>query len=204
MSLSRFFTVGGLIRLMIIGGFVAMFLVVVQSCTSERNPAVNSSDVGLAQYSKGTLKRLEIRDAPPAQPNMSFAGPDGREMTLSDYKGKVILLNVWATWCAPCIVEMPMLNELQAARGGDEFEVVTVSVDRIAEDAEKFMTDNNLSMLTPWYDKSYALPAKVGARGLPVSIFYNRKGQEIARVPGEVDWTRPEVSALIDKILEKS
>ena len=202
MSVSRFFTLGRLIRLMILGGLVATFVVIVQSCTSADKAAVQSSDMGLAQYSKGSLKRLEVRQAPPEQPSLIFSGPDGAEMSLADYKGKVILLNVWATWCAPCIVEMPMLNQLQAVRGGDNFEVVTISIDRIAQDAEKFLEENQLTFLPAWHDKSYALPAKVGAQGLPVSIFYNRKGQEIARVSGEVDWTGSDAKALIDAILK--
>ena len=202
MSVSRFFTLSRLIRLMVFGGVVAMFVVIVQSCTSAQNNTTNPSEYGLAQYSKGSLKRLEVRAAPPQQPRLTFTGPGGREMTLSDYKGKVVLLNVWATWCAPCIIEMPMLNELQGTRGGDDFEVVTVSIDRIAEDAQKFLNENTLSSLLPWHDSSYALPAKVGAHGLPVSIFYDRQGLEIARVSGEVDWTSREANALIDQLLK--
>ena len=191
-----------MIRLMTLGGLVAMFVVVVQFCTSAESVSTQPSEYGLAQYSKGSLKRLEVREAPPPQPDLIFSGPDGTEMTLSDYKGKYVLLNVWATWCAPCIIEMPMLNELQVTRGGDDFEVVTISIDRQAEDAQKFLLENNMSSLPAWHDGSYALPAKVGARGLPVSIFYNPKGREIVRVSGEVDWTSDEANALIDKILE--
>ena len=203
MSLSHFFTVGRLIKLMILGGLIAIFIVIVQSCTSAQDASTKPSQLGLAQYSKGTLKRLEVRPAPPAQPVLTFTQPNGQEMRLSDYRGKYVLLNVWATWCAPCIIEMPMLNDLQAARKGDDFEVITISIDRNAQEAQAFLKENNLSELPAWHDGSYALPAKVGARGLPVSIFYNPDGLEIARVSGEVDWTSDEANALVDAVLKK-
>lgn len=183
-----------LIRFMIFGGFVAMFVVIVQSC--------QSPEFGLEQYSKGSLKRLEVVDAPPSQPSMTFAGPDGAQMQLKDYRGKLVLLNVWATWCAPCVIEMPMLNDLQKRRGGDAFQVVTISVDRIQEEPADFMIENDLAHLTPWHDKSFSLAARLGARGLPISVFYDTRGREIARVSGEVDWTRKDAQAFIDSLLE--
>lgn len=194
MSMSRFFTLSTLIRVMILGGLVAMFVVIVQSC--------QSPEYGLMQYSKGDLKRLEVKEAPPAQSPLTFTGENGAEMTLKDYRGKLVLLNVWATWCAPCIIEMPMLNDLQGRRGGDDFQVVTISVDRIKEEPAAFMAENNLTHLTPWHDGSFSLPAKVGARGLPISIFYDKKGREVARISGEVDWTGKDAQALIDILLQ--
>ena len=123
-------------------------------------------------------------------------------MQLSDYKGKVILLNVWATWCAPCIAEMPMLNDLQAKKGGADFEVVTVSLDRTADEAAMFFRDNKIDNLQAWHDASFGLSGSLLLPGLPTSVFYDRNGREISRVSGEVDWISPEALALIDHLTE--
>lgn len=194
MLASKFFSIGSLIKLMLFGGLVAIIAVIVQSCQPVK--------VGLETFAKGPLKRLEVLDSPPPQPTLTFSMADNQTMSLSDYRGKVILLNVWATWCAPCIVEMPMLDELEATRGGDDFQVVTVSLDRQQIEPQDFFIKNGITHLAPWHDGSFSLSAKVRAPGLPVSIFYNRRGREIARVSGDVDWTDESVLAFIDKILE--
>lgn len=123
-------------------------------------------------------------------------------MTLADFRGKVILVNVWATWCPPCIAEMPTLNDLQAQRGSEDFEVVIVSLDRTAEEAAEWLQKNNIDHLTAWHDGSYNLSAKLKLPGLPTSVIYNRQGREVARLSGEADWTSPEALALIDSLLE--
>ena len=194
MSSSSFFTLSNAIRVMIIGGLFAVLLVIVQSCSQPKT--------GLDLFAKDSLKKLTVLEAPPRQPNMTYAGPNGTAMQLADYRGKVILLNVWATWCAPCIAEMPMLDALQGQKGSDKFEVVTVSLDRTAEEAANFFKDNNLYNLQSWHDANFSLSSKLNLPGLPTSVFYNRQGREIARVPGEVDWTSPEAFALIDKLTE--
>jgi len=168
--------------------------VIVQSCSQPKT--------GLDLFAKDSLKKLTVLEAPPRQPNMTFAGPNGTAMQLADYRGKLILLNVWATWCAPCIAEMPMLNALQAEKGSDRFEVVTVSLDRTQEEASKFFHDNQLNNLKNWHDGTFSLSSKLNLPGLPTSIFYNPKGHEISRISGEVDWTSPEAFALIDKLTE--
>ena len=88
-------------------------------------------------------------DAPPDQPRMNFATINGTQMKLSDYEGKIILLNVWATWCAPCIAEMPTLDRLQMAMGDENFEVITISMDRTANDAKLWFEENGISALDP-------------------------------------------------------
>ena len=124
-------------------------------------------------------------------------------MTLRDYRGKYVLLNVWATWCPPCVAEMPSLNELAKLRGGEAFEVVTISMDRAPADADAFFLKHKLNHLTPWHDASFSLNAKVRALGLPISILYDPNGREVARVTGEADWASPEALALIDHLLER-
>ena len=179
---------------MVIFGLLAILLVIVQSCSQPKT--------GLDQFAKDSLKKLTVLQSPPAQPPLPYLLPDKTKMTLSDYKGKVILLNVWATWCAPCIAEMPTLDALQEKRGGADFEVVTVSLDRTAEEAAKFLRDNGIDNLQGWHDGSYSTSSNLLLPGLPTSVFYDRRGREVARVSGEAEWTSPEALALIDKLTE--
>lgn len=194
MSLSSFFNVANAIRLMLVVGVLAVLLVVVQSCSKPKT--------GLELFAKGSLKKLTALESPPVQPIMTFTSPSGREMQLSDYKGKVILVNIWATWCAPCIAEMPMLDELQAVKGGARFEVVTISLDRTAEEAKVWFEKNGIENLPLWHDGTYGVSSKLALPGLPTSIFYNAQGRETARIPGEVDWTSAEALALVDYLVE--
>jgi len=156
MILSSFFSVANAIRLLLVVGVLAVFLVVVQSCSQPK--------MGLDLFAKDS--------------------------------------HVWATWCAPCIAEMPMLDELQAKKGSANFEVVTISLDRTAEEAAQWFAKNNINNLPLWHDSTYGVSAKLALPGLPTSIFYNRQGREIARIPGEVDWTSEEALALVDYLTE--
>ncbi|MDB2437743.1 TlpA family protein disulfide reductase [Hellea sp.] len=194
MSVPSFFSVANAIRLMLVVGLVAVFLVVVQSCSQPKT--------GLELFAKDSLKKLTALESPPVQPAMVFKDPDGTEMRLPNYKGKVILVNVWATWCAPCIAEMPMLDELQAKKGNERFEVVTISLDRTPEEAQAWFVKNGITNLPLWHDSSYGVSGKLNLPGLPTSVFYNKQGREIARIPGEVDWTSDEALALVDYLTE--
>ena len=185
-------TLGNAIRLMVLIGCVAFFAVIVQSC----QPIKTDIDI----YAQKTLKRLTQLEAVPPQPTTDFETFDGQTMQLADYRGKVVLLNVWATWCAPCLKEMPSLSRLQDLRGSDAFQVVSISLDRTAEEAANWLTDKDITNLTPWHDKSFGLNVTVKARGLPITIIYNRQGREIARLAGDAEWDSAEALALIDYI----
>lgn len=178
---------------MILGGLVAIFIVIVQSCQKPKT--------GLETFASGTLARLEVQDAPPLQPDLTFQTVSGESLNLRDERGKVILLNVWATWCPPCVKEMPMLDALERQKGGEDFKVITVSLDRQPQEPVDFFERQKITTLTPWHDGTYALSARVKAPGLPISIFYSRDGRELARIAGDVDWTRPEVIELVDYLI---
>ncbi|WP_409433381.1 TlpA family protein disulfide reductase [Litorimonas sp. RW-G-Af-16] len=184
------FTLGNAIRALILVGLVAVMFVVVQSCQKPKT--------GLMQFSTASLKKLTVLDAPPPQPSLVFNDARGQEMTLADYKGQVVLLNVWATWCPPCVAEMPTLDALQALKGGKDFQVVTVSMDRTPELAMEWLEAEGLSELPAWHDGTYALNDRAQLPGLPTSILYDRGGRELARIPGEVDWMSEEAIAMID------
>ncbi len=162
------------------------------------------ADSGFKVHAVGAMKKLEVLRDPPAQPLDHFTDASGASRSLADFRGKVILLNVWATWCAPCVEEMPTLAALQAAYQGREFEVVAISIDRADV---RTRADADLAKLTGgkiafYQDPSTAIAYKIKpAVGVPISVLYARDGREIARLSGAANWSSPEARALIDAAL---
>jgi thiol-disulfide isomerase/thioredoxin len=167
------------------------------------NPLVGSD---IRTLKTGQMTPLQILPNAPAQPIEAFEGPDGSQITLSSFKGKVILVNLWATWCAPCVTEMPTLARLQNEFKGADFKVVAVSVDRADEKAEAKSRLQELSKGTlPFYhDPRMAIVYPMQARGFPTSVLYDRQGREVARLAGEADWGSAEAQALIKFALSRN
>ena len=155
----------------------------------------------LARYAKGSLARLESPAAPSRLQDLTFNDADGRLQDMAAFKGKVVVLNLWATWCAPCVVEMPTLAALQRAYPEDRVLVVPVSMDpeRKLADARNFIGVNE--PLPLFHDPKFALPTALGVKGMPATVIYDRKGREVGRVMGEATWDGPEARALIDYAL---
>jgi thiol-disulfide isomerase/thioredoxin len=143
-------------------------------------------------------KNFVFLDTPNSVTAISFNDGDGRSRGVADFKGKVLLLNVWATWCIPCRTEMPALDRLQASLGGSDFEVVPVSIDRAGlETIRKFYSDIGIRNLAMYVDSSGQVLRQVGAFGLPTTLLIDGTGQEIGRVIGPAEWDAPEIIALV-------
>ncbi|MCW5724750.1 MAG: TlpA family protein disulfide reductase [Maricaulaceae bacterium] len=169
----------------------AAFLYVIFSALDRSTPG------DLDSFATGEMRSFVSLDDAPPQPRTVFRNVEGEELTLADFRGRIILVNLWATWCPPCVVEMPSLNTLQAELGGEDFQVVTISFDRTAQAAQAFLEEHELTNLPLYHDNTFALATAAGARGLPMSILYDRNGREIGRLPGEAHWDSPEAMALI-------
>jgi thiol-disulfide isomerase/thioredoxin len=145
------------------------------------------------------------RKAPLDLPDVVFEGPDGAPMSLADLKGKVVLLNIWATWCVPCREEMPQLNALQAGLGGGDFEVVAINIDKGGVDkAKAFLEETGATDLAFYADPSAKLFAKLKAVGMPTTLLLNAQGQEIGRLVGPADWASPEAKKLIETAIKNA
>ncbi len=146
----------------------------------------------------GDMRKLNFHSAPKEVSQKSFITEDGGEATLGDYKGKVVLLNFWATWCAPCRHEMPMLSALQAELGGDDFEVVTLATGRNMVPAmQKFFNEIDVTNLPLHRDPKQAVAREMAVFGLPATIIMDREGREIARLQGDADWSSDNARAIL-------
>jgi len=127
-------------------------------------------------------------------PALQFEDGQGRTRSLTDFHGKTVLLNIWATWCAPCREEMPALDRLQAQLGGPGFHVVALSVDQQGpEIAKRFYKEIGVSALEFYIDRSARAAFQLDAPGLPATLLIDRQGREIGRHLGAVKWDTPEV-----------
>lgn len=130
-------------------------------------------------------------------PAINVAHPDGQTLNLGAVQGQPVLINLWATWCAPCVVEMPMLDRL-ADELGDEARVITVSQDlRGADLVTPFFAKHGYRNLEPWLDPDNALGDAIGGGILPVTVLYDASGQEVFRVAGGYEWDSEEAIAQI-------
>ncbi|TIO53554.1 MAG: TlpA family protein disulfide reductase [Mesorhizobium sp.] len=139
-------------------------------------------------------QNFAVLDTPAALPEIGFADAAGQPKTLSDYSSKVVLLNIWATWCAPCRKEMPTLDRLQAKLGGPDFEIVALSMDRKGPDAvKKFYAETGVTHLALNIDTSAKAMFTLGAVGLPMTLLIDRHGKEIGRLIGPAEWDAPDM-----------
>lgn len=163
---------------------------------------------GLERYAIGEMEHLDFSSAGDSIPSASFTGPNGQTVSLADFQGRIIMVNFWATWCAPCEKEMPGLGALQRARAGKDFTLVAISVDkegdadyalrRLGELAGPKTLDFHIT--TP--ESGYEVVYDAAVHGFPTTILYDRQGQEIARMSREADWSSPEAVNFIDAILK--
>jgi thiol-disulfide isomerase/thioredoxin len=146
----------------------------------------------------GPMAAFVVRSEPQALPDFTFKGPHDAEMTSAEFKGKVVLLNIWATWCVPCREEMPQLNELQAELGGENFEVAAINIDKGAADKAKgFLEETGAEALTLYTDPTGKLFGMLKVVGMPTTLLLNPQGQEMGRLVGPADWASPEAKDLI-------
>jgi thiol-disulfide isomerase/thioredoxin len=157
---------------------------------------------GLQSLAHGEMAKLTVAQAGAAEPATPFLDPDGHQTHLADLKAPVLVVNLWATWCAPCVKEMPTLAALQAAYKG-KITVAPISVDKseLRERARAFIGEH--APLTFYQDPALALPFAVtpAVEGFPTTIIYGRDGRERARLSGPADWNGPEARAVIDAVL---
>jgi thiol-disulfide isomerase/thioredoxin len=139
-----------------------------------------------------------LHESPRPVPEIAFENGQGEAMSLADFRGRVVLLNIWATWCAPCRREMPTLDHLQAELGGRDFEVVALSIDRKGLSAvQQFYDEIGLETLPIYLDQSGKSQPALSVLGIPTTLLLDRQGNEIGRLLGPAEWDSPEMVTFI-------
>lgn len=145
-----------------------------------------------------------VYDEPKALAAITFSNADSAEASLTDFRGKVVLLNVWATWCGPCRKEMPTLDRLQSELSGPEFEVVALSIDRAGVDVvNKFYSEIGIENLAVYIDDSAAAMRQLGIVGIPSTLLIDRESWELGRLVGPAEWDAPEMIAFLREFVSQ-
>jgi thiol-disulfide isomerase/thioredoxin len=156
----------------------------------------------LAPLMKGEVAALAVPDAPKRLPDLVFKDRDGAAKSLSDWRGRTVLLNLWATWCVPCRKEMPALNALEAKLGGPDFDVVSINIDTRDPDKPKtWLKEIGVETLAYYADNSSKVfqdLKEVGkAFGMPTTLLVDKSGCEIAMLSGPAEWASDDAVKLI-------
>ncbi len=161
----------------------------------------------IAPLAHGEVAALTMATTPLRLPDLAFEDADGKPKKLSDWRGKTVLVNLWATWCVPCRKEMPALDSLQTKLGGKDFEVVAINIDTRDPDKPKnFLKEANLTRLGYFSDqkaKVFQDLKNIGkALGMPTSILVDAKGCEIANIAGPAEWASDDAIKLVKAAAE--
>ena len=136
-------------------------------------------------------------------PATVFKDANDADKTLKDFGGKVLIVNFWATWCAPCVKEMPALDRLQAKLGGDTFQVVAINQERGGAKIAKPFAEKQGWKLALYVDPATGFYRDAKLKGLPTSLIIGKDGKELGRVEGEVEWDSPAVEKMVQDLLKR-
>src|SRR5581483_1243671 len=187
----------GAIGLTVVAAAILVYELIAISGERAIAPVVATSDAGPAPVPLSS-QPFSFLDKPVAVPELKFADGSEQLRTLADFKGRPVLLNIWATWCLPCRKEMPSLDRLQAKFDPAKFLVLTLSIDRAGIPAvKKFYADLGLKNLGIYVDQSSAALHQLGLIGIPGTLLINPDGMEIGRKLGPAEWDSPEIVALV-------
>jgi thiol-disulfide isomerase/thioredoxin len=194
-------TWGGVAVLAVLAGVYGMGRLRSNPAAAACAPAVETAR-RIAPLAHGEVAALAVAHTPFLVPDLAFKDADGHDRKLADWRGRTVLLNLWATWCVPCRKEMPALDALQSDLGGDKFEVVAINID--TRDAEKplaFLKDTGVTHLAFYSDQSakvfQELKLAGKAFGMPTTLIVDRSGCEIGAMAGPAEWASPDGVKLV-------
>ena len=196
----------------LIGGLAAVLAIVAAALYGTLSEAGNSGAAEclaaqpvaarLAPLARGEVAAVRVEKEPKPLPRLTFDNPEGRPTRLADFKGKTVLLNLWATWCVPCRQEMPALDKLQAELGGRDFEVVAVNIDtRNLDKPKRWLGEAGVTRLAYYADpqaKVFQDLRQIGkAVGMPTTLLLDPQGCELAHLSGPAEWASEDALSLV-------
>lgn len=158
---------------------------------------------GLKGLNTGHMTAFVVKAEPQEIKSFEFQDETGATRTLDDWSGKVVLLNLWATWCGPCREEMPAFDRLKTKLNPDKFDLVAISIDRGGQEKpKKFLEQINIKNLKLYHDPKARLNFTLNALGMPTTLLINGEGKEIGRLVGPAEWDKPEAVRLIQAAID--
>ena len=172
----------------------------IAGCDRQSEPQPQANVAAAEPKAPELTGKLDIEQRGTAAPKDSFSDPDGKPVTLAAFKGKPVLVNLWATWCGPCVREMPTLDGI-AERAGDKLKVLTVSQDREGVDIAPTFAKGGFKHLERYRDPENKLGFAFNTGMLPTTVLYDADGKEVWRVVGAMDWNGPRANTLLAEFL---
>ena len=169
--------------------------------SSGADNAQPASAASLKALATGAMEAFQPAEAPEPVAALEIIDGEGKPRPLSGWQGRVVLLNLWATWCAPCLEELPALDKLKAELGGPDFDLVALNIDKTPDRARKFLADNGIKSLEFLRDPTTKAFAAVKTQGMPTTLLIDARGREIGRLVGPAKWDSAEAKALIKSVI---
>ncbi|MDG2034347.1 MAG: TlpA disulfide reductase family protein [Rhodospirillales bacterium] len=183
------------IRIAVAAG-TAAFIGYLWILASENDPSLAHTSAGPKRV--GQMQSFEMMPSLRLRPTVAWKNAAGQEVSLANFSGKVVMLNFWASWCSPCLRELPSINRLQARLGGDQFTVVALNVDRGGKSiASRYTRKLNLDKLDLYWDQDNTTAKSMKLQSMPTTIIFDAKGREVGRVVGSAEWDTKEAVDLL-------
>ena len=178
-----------------------IFILIILTSLSFKSYNKKNGDL-ISEFLKNELEDFELSKEKKNISNLTFKDHQEEKISFSDFRGKILLVNFWATWCAPCIKEMPSLDRLKSKVDGD-FDVLAISVDRDGvEKVNDFFNENKITNLEEYFDTKNSLAKEMNLIGLPTSFFINKKGDLIGYFQGDMEWDNDTVIEFINYLIK--
>jgi thiol-disulfide isomerase/thioredoxin len=181
---------------------ILLIITLIAGCDKQSPPAPQPKAADAAPATPEVVGVTDMSNRGLAMPAASFFAPDGRAVTLASFKGKPVLVNLWATWCGPCVAELPTLDAL-AGRAAGRLEVIVANQDNreTRPRVDSFWATKAFAHLQPYLDPDYHLDTAFGTGQLPTTVLYDKDGKEVWRVVGAMDWDGPRANTLLAEVL---
>lgn len=189
--------------LSILGGMFLIFLIGFYIVAYNRAGDVVAQKIELPKEFEKEFSRVRVQNRLTPMPSVTFLSPEGKRVNWRDFRGKHVLVNFWATWCPPCVIELPSLGRLAKKFDGQDLSVIAVSIDAARDQSQikQFLQNRGIGEFAAYHDDYSQVQPNIPMRGIPTSFLLNKKGQITHIFEGDARWDRPESYKFFDQII---